>query len=185
MECADVGFVLDVSGSIGSEYLLERDFVKQLAKKMGIWANGVHASVVQFSSSAYLKIPFMDDITDFTSEVHTLYEKTEPYGNTRIDKGLDVAFDEMFQTSNGMRPFGECNKVVIVMTDGQNDYPNMLIGKTDRFHEAGIRVVVIGVGSQVDNDELLRLVKFHNNFYQAKDFDELLSDSFLANLAAC
>ena len=152
---------------------------------MGVWVNGVHVSVVQFSSNAYLEIPFMDDITEFTSAVETLYMESKPYGSTRIDKALDVAFDEMFQTDNGMRPFGECNKAVILLTDGQNDYANLLIGKTDRFHDAGIRVVAIGIGSTVDNDELLRLVKFDSNFYQAKDFDELMSDSFVGSIAAC
>ena len=175
-----------MSGSLSWEdkYLLEMDFVKKLAKKMGIWANGVHASVVHFSSNAYLTIPFMDDISEFTSEIDRTAQWTA-YGSTRIDKGLDVAFDQMFQTSNGMRPFGECNKVVILMTDGQNDYPNMLIGKTDRFHEAGIRVVAIGIGRYADNDELLSLVKEDSNFYQAEDFEELLSDSFLGSIAAC
>ena len=88
MECVDVGFVVDVSGSVGSHYPEEQEFVKQFAESMGVSKNGAHASVVQFSNKAWLEIPFMDDSTTFITAVDALKLNG---GSTRIDKGLDLS----------------------------------------------------------------------------------------------
>ena len=180
MECVDVGFVVDVSGSVGSHYPEEQAFVKQFARSMGVSKNGAHASVVQFSNQAWLEIPFMDDTTTFTTAVDALNLNG---GTTRIDKGLDVAFTEMFQTANGMRE--ECSKLVVVMTDGENNEPLAPMDAAKRFHDAGIRVVVVGIGQNVDTDELLSLVEVDSDLHQAQDFDELISDSFVDSLVQC
>ena len=182
MECADVGFVVDVSSSVMGYFEQEKEFVKQLAKNMGVSASGVHVSVVQFSNNASLEIRFRDDITHFTSEVDAL---TLKFGTTRIDEGLDVAFTKMFQPYNGMRPYEQCSKVVILLTDGHNDFPLAKLDVAKRFHDAGIRVVAIGIGNNVRTDELDSLVELKSDRYLAKDFDELKSDSFVNSVINC
>ena len=149
---------------------------------MGISKNGVHASVVLFSDSAELEIQFLDDIDDFVSAVDAL---DDIGGTTRIDRGLDVAFNKMFQTTNGMRPYGQCNKVVVLMTDGVNSQPFALVDAVKRFHHAGIKVVVVGIGNKINITELLSLVKVHSDFYMAQDFDKLASDSFVDSIVVC
>ena len=149
---------------------------------MGISKNGVHASVVLFSDNAELEIQFLDDIDDFVSAVDAL---DDIGGSTRIDRGLDVAFNKMFQTTNGMRPYGQCNKVVVLMTDGVNSQPFALVDAVKRFHHAGIKVVVVGIGNKINTTELLSLVKVHSDFYMAQDFDKLASDSFVNSIVVC
>ena len=55
----DVGFVLDVSGSIGSrDWEVEKTFTKKLARVIDISPSGGRAGVVLFNSYAYTKIKF-------------------------------------------------------------------------------------------------------------------------------
>ena len=180
--CVDVGFVVDVSGSVGSNYPQVQTFLKDLAGRIGLSTNGVHVSVVQFASNATLEIPFLDDIATFISRVDAL--KGTKY-QTRIDIGLDVALDEMFQSANGMRPYDECSKVAIIMADGKNTEPWEPMNYAKKLRDARIRVVVVGIGNSVNQDELRPLVEVDDDFHLAQDFDDLISDSFLESTAIC
>ena len=183
----EVGFVMDVSGSVGDHWDDEKTFVKKLAQAIKISPEGGHAAVTIFSSAVYnvhpdaeLMIKFSDHTTlnSFEDAVDAL-----PYwkGGTRINKGLDVARKEMFQESNGMRPTAP--KTLVLITDGEQknvDYA----AYAKFFHDENIRVIVIGVGN-VRQDHLLKLVKVDSDLHVAKDFDALLKDSFIEDITIC
>ena len=177
----DIGFVVDVSESVGNYWPDEQTFVKRIAESIGISPIGGHAAVVLFSSSAeqYIKFTDHDDIAAFKAAVDAL-----PYtmGGTRIDIGLEVAFTQMFNIVNGMRP--TVPKAVVVITDGKNNVDLEPLNAAEQFHDAGIKVIAIGVGD-VDEDELLSLVKVENDLHLAEDFDQLISDAFVDSIANC
>ena len=60
LECTsvsiDIAFVLDSSGSVGSYYQTEKNFIKSIATAFGISQNGAHGGVVTFSNMATLSI---------------------------------------------------------------------------------------------------------------------------------
>ena len=120
---ADVGFVADISDSVSPYYSEEQKFIKELATALHVAPSGGRVSVVLFSTNAKLHIKFSDhnitNIDDFKAAVDAL---PPPYGGTRIDRGMAVAFDQMFKAANGMRG-ANVPKVVIVMTDGENGIP--------------------------------------------------------------
>ena len=202
----DLGFVVDSSSSLGwqknssGDWLYHKDggyfndekkFIKQMATNLELSISGVHASVVQFSTTPKLEVKFVDgdDITKFTTKVDAI-----PWMKqfTRIDLALDLAYNEMFQTRNGMRSEENCHKVVIVMTDGKNenpaaDGPAPALSEltTKRFHDDGIKVIVIGIGKGVDKEELEKLVKTKSNYHGAQDFTELVTDKFMKSDVDC
>ena len=137
---SDVGFVMDVSGSVAKHWKTEQAFVKKIAERINISPNGSHAAVSIFSSEgsiwvmdngkwiieknphAELKIKF-SEYTTFSNPDTPLNSFEEgimalPYwgGMTRIDKALGLARDEMFHESNGMRP--DIPKTLVFITDG-------------------------------------------------------------------
>ena len=188
----DLGFVVDSSGSLGAydddgeiipgNYDTEKSFIKEIANNVGLSASGVHASVVQFGTTANLEIEFLDDVTKFTSRVDAMEWMQS---STRIDLGLDVAYNEMFQTSNGMRESEDCSKIVVVMTDGVNDEPLSQLDPAKQFHDDGIKVVVIGVGGHINETELLTLVKSDDSYHTAQDFGVFMTDSFMNGIVNC
>ena len=185
--CVDAGFVIDSSGSLywnGQDgYGDEKTFMKQLATSLGLSTSGVQAGVVQFSAYAKLEIPFSHNVTDFTSRVDAMVSIKS---TTRIDLGLDKAWTELFQPGKG-RPFGECSKVVILMTDGANNkgYDLAQRNPAKRFHDAGIKVVVIGMTSHVNRSELLTLVEPDSNYHWAEEFATLVTPDFMNSVVNC
>ena len=181
---------MDVSGSVGRHWSTEQKFVKTLSQAIKFAPAGSHSAVTIFSSKsnghsdAELMIKFSDytKLAAFEGAVDSL-----PYwgGLTRIDSGVEVALNEMFQESNGMRP--DAPKVLVLITDGVQTVnpPNKTNAEyATLLQNANIRTIVIGVGS-VDSASLLELVAAPSDFHLAKDFNELLSDEFITSITTC
>ena len=90
----DVGFVLDSSGSLRSEYGKEKDFLKAVAATFGVTSDGARAGVITFSNFASysVKLNEFNDIGSFSDAV----DKIPLMGSlTRIDKALRKVRDRL------------------------------------------------------------------------------------------
>ena len=139
-------------------------------------------AVVLFSFYSQLSIKFTDHMKaeDFKRAVDALPLMRS---TTRIDRALNTAYDEMFNEKNGMRV--TVPKVLILLTDGEQTKAADAIPPwqvVQKFHDAGIRVLVIGIGAGVNPTELGRLVKSKGDLYLAKDFEQLKSSSFVDDI---
>ena len=173
----DVGFVLDNSGSmLEHHWEMEKEFVKKLDRSLRISPTGSHAAVVLFADEAKLAIKFNDypTVHSFESAIDRI---TRLDGGTRIDKGLSVAFDEMFQESNGMRP--NSIKTLVLLTDGENTPDSPLMA--DKFKTLAkarnIRLLVIAAGS-ANIDNLIKLVERKEDLKHINDVSELQGSAF-------
>ena len=174
----DVGFVLDVSGSIGSrDWDVEKTFTKKLARVIDISPAGGRAGVVIFNHYAYLQIKFNQYTTysGFAGGVDRL-----PYysGGTSISRGLKLALDQLFTSRNGMR--SDAVGEVVLITDGQDsgsDYNQIAAN----YRARNIKIIIIGVG-YVNKVNLRKLVSSDKDLYIAKDFNALKFDSFAENV---
>ena len=147
-------------------------------------SSGAHASLVLFSHKAFLKIKFSDFYNGegFNRAVDEL-----PLLNsiTRIDRALQVALNEMFSRVNGMRR--NVPHVLVLLTDGKQTPGNdvMPLPKAVKpFHDAGIKVIVVGIGGGVNRRELKGLVKSPVNLKFVKNFNQLRSASFVEKITA-
>ena len=73
-------------------------------------------------------------------------------GSTNMADGLRLATDVMFIRANGDRP-GVPN-FAIVITDGRSDNKTASVAEAERLRAAGVVVIVVGVGDDVDLTEL-------------------------------
>ena len=132
---------------------------------MNITANGNQGrgAVVTFSHKSSLEVKFSDNTTKeaFDGAIGNLTYRS---GSSRILEALDYALKHMFKQKNGMRKNSE--KVAVLITDGKdkpvvNDskYKEMVA----KFNKEKIKVVVIGVGSEV-KEEQLRILAPHDYF---------------------
>ena len=162
--------MLDISGSIQpSDWEMEKNFVKDLAKQLKISPTGGHAAVILFSDNARLHIKFSDhsDTASFNTAVDLL-----PYtaGGTRMDKGLEVALNQMFNAANGMRP--NSSKSVLLMTDGSNNVPMDTTSIKNKFKARNIKLIVVGAGA-VDKVELEKVVDSPKDLHLASSMRNL------------
>ena len=172
---------MDASGSVGSNWNVEQEFVTDLASEITISPSGGQASVTVFSTDAKLMIKFSDHQTfaTFKDAVNALKHTK---GGTRIDKALEVANNDMFSATNGMRP--DVPKVLVFITDGKHYGPDFNYTEWGNlFSERQIKVIVVGIG-KVDTANLIKLVENESDMHTVSNF-ESLGTSFVNNIQIC
>ena len=154
--------------------------MKKLVQSIVMSEQGGRAAVTTFSNEAELQIKFSDHTSYSTFE--TALEAVPYVGSTtKINLGLDVALEQMFKESNGMR--ADVPQTMVLITDGQQtgvDFKQL----RERFNHERIRTLIIGVGSVREHD-LRLLVNDDADFYKADDFNELLTDEFIKSINFC
>lgn len=151
------------------EYDRQKDFVKRLAKIFNV-GQGSRAAVIIYSDDPILSIDFEKYNTqkEFLDGVDAL-----PYImlRTRIDKALKMASQVLLDSRPGFP------KIVIMMTDGRQtrdpDYVP-LDQAAEPLHNAGARVLVIGIGPQISAAELMLMAKNPSDVFTVKSFNSLV-----------
>ena len=191
---ADVGFLIDGSGSITSpccqhNWNLIKDLILVLAKDLNITVDGAHMAVGVFSTEATLDIKF-SDFTDYQSFEEKVIKLNHPQDMTDHLKAFDLAFHQMFDESTGMRP--DVPKTLIFLTDGKcrrpYGYGECDINEFSRwgnlFRNRKIRLIGIGIGQYINEREIKDFVG-ESNYYRKQSFNQILTKRFRRSLLFC
>lgn len=157
LECygdvADFVFVLDSSSSIWPpDYNRLRSFVNNFAKNYDIGQGPcqIKMGVVSYSDKAHVDIP-LDKYNDRLAVSEAI--KNVPYrmGQTNTADALDLT-KKMFE-----RPYPQPERpqVAIIVTDGVSDNREETRRKAQKLKDAGIHTYSVGVGNNVDLQELV------------------------------
>ncbi|CAL1530592.1 unnamed protein product, partial [Lymnaea stagnalis] len=162
---ADIVFVVDASGSIGSS-----NFQKVLRFIINITTyfsddalSGIRFGLVTFSDAANISFD-LDKYNDSVSLRQAISSVPYARGFTRTDKGLDKARN-MF--GKDRRPH-----VIILVTDGQSSSRESTKAAADRLREANIITLGIGVTDSI-NEEELKYIGGPNDILTVNNFDVL------------
>lgn len=173
---ADVAFVVDSSGSISSkDYETMKSFISAMARRLRLSSTGSRAGLIQYSTNAAKEIDLNDYISSdgFSKAVEALVQQR---GQTRIDKALKLAYDEFFSNEGNARK--NVQKIAFVLTDGrQTPDPDAvpLDLASEKLRRAGVHVIAVGIGRNVDKTELQLLTEKDKDVYITASFEELLS----------
>ena len=175
----DIGFMLDSSGSLRDQYPQIKAFIKNFASSLAVSKEVVHVGVVTFSFYATLSIKFSDFVNkaDFKEAVEEI-----PFmgSTTRIDRALKVVNEDLFSESNGARR--DVTKMLILLTDGSQtkDADAVDPGKLAKLlRQRGIHILSVGIGEDVDIDELTHIAGSPDRVYTTADFDQLIEGNFI------
>lgn len=173
----DVGFAIDGSNSIDdNEYRLTKDFVKDVIKAFSISEDGTHVALLQYASKGSMEIYFDDDEYRDPDLLLKEVENVRALRGaaTDIGDGLEVALKEMFSTKNGMRG-NDVQKLFIFFTDGKNtDTEADLSVKANQIKNIlGMTSIAVGVGEEVNRDELLTIASSEDEVFKLDEFEEL------------
>ena len=179
----DIGFIVDSSGSLHTEYHKEKTFVKLLADSFQISKTGSRGSIITFSYNAELSVKLSDH--DTKEGFNEATDNLPFFGyTTRIDKALRMAQEQLFLDENGARP--NKPKLLVLLTDGtQTPYPDAEDPAkiSEKLRNMGIKVVVIGIGASVNQTELVNIAGNKTNTYVATNFDSLQSETFVQDVS--
>ena len=179
----DLGFIIDSSGSLTTEYQKEKEFVKLLADSFQVSRSGTRAGIVLFSSYAKLSVKLSDhhSTVGFKAAVDDL-----PLMNsaTRIDKAVTLAHNELFIEKNGGRR--GVSKILILLTDGSQTPAKDAKDPSElakAVRNSGVKLLVVGIGVDVNKTELVEIAGDESNLYMANTFDDLISVDFIRNIS--
>ena len=168
----DVVFIIDSSTSIGREnYLKQKNFVKEVAKSFGLAPDQSQAAMVLYSDSASVQARFGQYATteEFAKAVDALPYET---GQTRIDIALNLTATDIFPEARAGVP-----KLALLITDGRQTPANDAKGlreASEPLRKAGVRVLAVGIGSDVDRDELRLVTETDEDVVVTADFQDLM-----------
>lgn len=147
----------------------------------------VRASVITFSSWANLSIKFYDH--DSTASFNAAVDAIPYMGfKTRIDAALQLAKSDMFIPESGAR--GGIPKILVLLTDGTQTLASDAVDPAipaKQLRGAGVNLVVVGIGRDVDINEIKKIAGDKGKFHTAESFDKLISYEFInsVSLSAC
>ncbi|KAI8484386.1 biological adhesion [Branchiostoma belcheri] len=166
---ADIVFVVDGTGSVGLEnFERMKTFISQLLAFLDIGENAVRVSIVQYAVQARTEF-FLDQYFDLQALQDAVEAIQYMGGYTKTGNAIDFATNVHFDVRNGAR--ATVTKIVVVITDGisQDDVQR----PARRMRQAGIVTIAVGVGSNLDSDQLLAIAGDPNTRLSLDDFDRL------------
>jgi len=157
---ADIFFVLDSSSSIYiEEYKQELNFVSQAITRFDVSSEDTRIGALTFSDD--FQVGF--DIDRFRTKgdlLGSIDQQTLPYrtGVTNTDLAISyVRQNQLFRE--------DITKVIVVITDGGSRSPGETKRQADLAREAGFHMVVVGVGTYLDEQEWRSIASDPDNDY--------------------
>ena len=182
----DIGFLVDSSQYKPEDFAQVKGFVKRIVNGFAVEGNTPRAGLVSFGSAASFDIPFFQYASPKTFNA-ALDRVAQSGGTRRIDKGIALAFDELF-TKFGARP--NVPQLLFLITTGRQSkesgyrQPKFV---AEYFHEVGNKIMAVGIGPDVDQEELIGITKDKNNVHLVQNFKDLAKKTFSKKItkAAC
>ncbi|KAK3587075.1 hypothetical protein CHS0354_014947 [Potamilus streckersoni] len=167
---ADTVFLVDSSLSEGKDnFNKQLDFIKEFVKSVYIGPTFVRVSVITFSSNARVEFK----LTTYL-ENNTLLDAIDQIqydpGVTNTGSALRAAREELLQGNRR-----NVKKRVIILTDGMSSNRNDMKIQAKLLKDAGVHIVVIGIGSEVLHEELLEMASDYSDVFTVSTFDGLNS----------
>ena len=167
----DLYFVLDESGSVGSENFDNvKGFVSSIVRNFIIGPDHVQVGVLTYASSPTIDfyLNTYSNVNDITQAVANI---TYSRGGTYTADALDEVRVNGFTAANGARPVSKAiPRVIILITDGRSENTADTIIAAEAVHDDGIIVFAVGVAEA--NEEELNAVASRPDFkFFLTDFD--------------
>ncbi|XP_071133712.1 cartilage matrix protein-like [Mytilus edulis] len=169
---ADIGFLVDASGSVSSgAFNKAKTFLINFIKQFDIANQAVKVSAFSFNETISKQGGFQFNSYSTEQEIATAIRSiVYTSGGTSFDIPLTFARKHMFVPQSGAR--GYTKKILIFITDGNaitTDEPGQLLRDMD------VAVYAIGVGSNVNTDNLDKIATSANHRYIVLSFS-LIND---------
>nr|XP_018917329.1 PREDICTED: uncharacterized protein LOC109044204 [Bemisia tabaci] len=150
----DVMLVLDGSSTVGEESFSAA--LDSLARLVNIFdLEEANVGMVTFSDSVTELIPLMNDLT-MPALQRAIRLTRYPKGRTKIYVGMMAAIDE-FKTSPASRKESGVPRLMVVLTDGTDGSGPDPALAAKKAAKAGIVTCAFGIGSKIDDNELLSI----------------------------
>lgn len=161
---ADIVFLMDSSGSVGEDnFELMKNFTKSIIDEFVIGPNAVQFGVVIFSTpvTGAFKLNQYTNADQLKKAIDGIEFAN---GETHTGKALEYLRTKAFTTQEGYRSDPNIPKIAIVITDGHSTHKDKTQEEATKLKEQDVEIYSIGVGDEVDNEELTEMASNKNIF---------------------
>ena len=159
LECSvsgiDIYFVMDESGSVGSSnYQLMKQFVYDTVNGFDIGPDDTQVGVISYSTSATARF-YLNSYHDKSSLLTAINNLPYRGGSTNTAAAINLLRQSGFTSSNGGRPESQAiPRVGVIITDGNSNSYSTTVTAAQNAHDSDITLFSVGIGSNVNNNEL-------------------------------
>ena len=119
--------------------------------------------------------------SDVLNAIDNIYPEARSYQGTRMDDAMEIANYELFTPTGGSRD--QITKVMIVLvSDPVADAKSRVLLR--RLKYSGVSPVAVGVGSNVKNDDLLKIADAKHTF-SVGSYNDLITVAAKVVKSAC
>ena len=149
-------------------------FVEDLVLSLDVGPAATQIGCVTFANDAIARF-FLNKYSDSLDIVGELMAMRRQSGGTNTAQALQITREQLLQQANGART--GTIQVVIVITDGKSRDTTATLEQAANLREQGVVVFSIGVGTNLDMDELKGIAgaKRADTMYTVETFDSLVS----------
>ncbi|KAL3070641.1 hypothetical protein niasHS_007681 [Heterodera schachtii] len=166
----DVVLLLDGSGSISSSIFYGQilHFANELAQNLNLSAEGTHLAIVQFSNRPQLEFGLSSG-----NDAQTIKYKIDNIsyldGGTNIGEALLFT---LFRVLANGEARANSDRIVVVVTDGVSS--DDVVEPADNLRKsANAELIAIGIGENIDQQQLNLITDNPRKVYALKSFDQL------------
>ena len=165
----DIAFVVDSSDNVNAEeYEKQKALVISIARKIGISKNYTRGALVPYGDSASVYFRFEDSMSIASFE-NAVVKMPHKKGRSRLDRAINVTSRSVFSTSR----LGVPKIAFVIASDKQPPDAKGLAAASDTLRKEGVKVIVVGVGSEINPQELNAIVKNDENAHAVQSFGQL------------
>lgn len=157
---ADIVFIIDESGSIGSaNFRLMRSFLHSLISGLQVASNRVRVGIVMYNVEPMAQV-FLNTFKDKSELLDFI--KILPYhgGGTNTGAALNFTLQEVFVKRRGSRKELGVQQVAVVITDGKSQ--DEVSSPAANLRRAGVTVYAVGV-KDADKAQLDEIASYPTN----------------------
>ena len=146
---------MDESGSVGSSnYQLMKQFVYDTVNGFDIGVEDTQVGVISYSSSATARF-YLNTYQDKSSLLTAIDNLPYNGGGTNTAAAIDLLRQSGFTSTNGGRPESQAiPRVGVIITDGYSNSYSTTVSAAQNAHDDDITLFAVGVGGNVNNNEL-------------------------------
>ena len=169
----DLVFVIDSSGSIGStNFQLMRDFVKNVVMQFVIGPDRTQVGMITFNNTATVQFQLSAHNTK-TSLLQAINNIPYPGDGSNLPAALNTLIAQ-FNTAFGARPrMNGIPRIAVVVTDGESGNLQATIAAANQVHANNILTYVVGVGDDIDINELRAIATDSQHISRLSAFNEV------------
>ena len=182
---ADVIFAVHSPESLSPlNYRKEKEFVKRAATTLNIAPGRTRVALILYSNFATVSAELGEKAT-IDSFINLVDGLSHERGETRIDRALKLSrslFDSSGATRRGVP------RILILLTNGKQTTASDALSLKEAarpLHEAGVRILTVGIGQDVDENELREIARTAEDVFVAPSYDDLVKLSGSVSKVAC